>query len=81
MNNRDLRTFEVSLDVSRRMAKHIPQGIIAVAESGIRTRDEIEELRSAGYRGFVVGEGLLRAESPGAALAALVSGHGKRRAS
>jgi len=74
VNNRDLRTFEVSLDISMNLARLLPKDIPAVAESGIRTTDDIRRLLSAGYRGFLVGEQLMRADSPGAALEKLRSG-------
>jgi indole-3-glycerol phosphate synthase len=72
VNNRDLRTFEVSLDVSLNLAKKLPKGILAVSESGIRTGADLQRLRDAGYRGFLIGEHLMRAESPGKALAELI---------
>lgn len=72
VNNRDLRTFEVSLDVSLNLAKRIPRNVVAVAESGIRTADDIRKLSAAGFRGFLVGETLMRAENPGAALSQLI---------
>ncbi len=72
VNNRDLRTFEVSLDVSLRLAERLPKEFLAVAESGIRTADDIRRLAGAGYRGFLVGEQLAHARSPGAALKALL---------
>ena len=68
MNNRDLRTFEVSLDVALRLAKHIPSGVVAVAESGIRSRADVVRLQEAGYRGFLVGEHLMKSADPAAAL-------------
>jgi indole-3-glycerol phosphate synthase len=74
VNNRDLRSFEVSLDVSLNMARRIPSGIPAVAESGIRTADDVRRLTEAGYQGFLVGEQFMRAPSPGAALRELRSG-------
>jgi indole-3-glycerol phosphate synthase len=73
VNNRDLRTFQVSLDVSLNLARMIPKGILTVAESGIRTADDIRKLMDAGYRGFLVGEQLMRSPSPGAALAQLMN--------
>jgi indole-3-glycerol phosphate synthase len=73
VNNRDLRTFEVSLDVALNLAKMMPKGVLAVAESGIRTADDVRRLSDAGYRGFLVGESLMRSPSPGAALAKLLS--------
>jgi len=72
VNNRDLRSFEVSLDVSLNLARMIPKDVLAVAESGIRTAEDVRRLSDAGYRGFLVGESLMRAPSPGAALAQLL---------
>jgi indole-3-glycerol phosphate synthase len=69
VNNRDLRTFQVSLDVSLDLARIIPKDVLAVAESGIRTADDLHRLSDAGYRGFLIGEQLMRSPSPGAALA------------
>jgi indole-3-glycerol phosphate synthase len=74
VNNRDLRTFEVSLDVSLDLAPHIPARVPAVAESGIQSAGDIRRLYEAGYQGFLVGEQLLRAPSPGDALGELRSG-------
>jgi indole-3-glycerol phosphate synthase len=74
VNNRDLRTFEVSIEVSMNLARQLPKNVLAVAESGIRTADDIKKLSGAGYRGFLVGERLMYAASPGAALAELLKG-------
>jgi indole-3-glycerol phosphate synthase len=73
VNNRDLRTFKVSLEVSLKLGQRIPKNVVAVAESGIRTAEDIRRLSEAGFRGFLVGEHLMRSPSPGAALAALLS--------
>ena len=73
VNSRDLRTFEVSLDVCFRLAPLLPKTVIAVAESGIRSAEDIHKLMSAGYRGFLIGEQFMRASSPGAALAEILS--------
>jgi indole-3-glycerol phosphate synthase len=73
VNNRDLRTFEVSLGVSVALAPMLPKEVLAVAESGIRTADDIKLLSDAGYRAFLVGESLMRAASPGDALSKLLS--------
>lgn len=73
VNNRDLRTFKVSLDVSLDLAQRLPADMPAVAESGIKTADDIRRLSKAGYKGFLVGEQLMRASSPGAALRKLRS--------
>ncbi len=68
VNNRDLRTFEVSLDVSRRLAVLAPPGAVLVSESGIRSSRDIEELRQHGYSAFLVGETLMRGADPKTAL-------------
>jgi len=73
VNNRDLRTFRVSLDVSLALAGRIPKEAVAVCESGIRSAEDIRRLMDAGYRGFLVGENLMRAPSPGSALSDLLS--------
>ncbi len=60
VNNRNLKSFEVSLDVSRELIKHSPKGAMMIAESGLRTSKEINELHTLGYDGFLVGETLMR---------------------
>lgn len=60
VNNRDLRDFSVSLATSERLAASIPEGVTRVAESGIRSVDDVRRLRAAGYHAFLVGESLLR---------------------
>jgi len=72
VNNRDLATFEVSLETSLRLAEFIPDGIVRVSESGIQDAADIATLRAAGYTGFLVGEHLMKAEDPAAALRLLV---------
>jgi indole-3-glycerol phosphate synthase len=73
VNNRDLTTFEVSLDVSLRLAEHIPPGAIAVSESGIHSARDIARLREAGYAAFLVGERLMKSGDPAAALRELAA--------
>lgn len=60
INNRDLHTFKVSLDVSRELIKHAPKDTMIITESGISTKDEILELRKLGFAGFLIGETLMR---------------------
>ncbi|HEV2764398.1 MAG TPA: indole-3-glycerol phosphate synthase TrpC [Pyrinomonadaceae bacterium] len=72
VNNRDLRSFEVSLEVSRRLAAHAAPGALLVSESGLRDGADLRDLRAHGYRGFLVGETLMRAERPDEALRALL---------
>lgn len=72
VNNRDLTTFQVDLKTSLRLGPLAPEGAILVSESGISTRSDLEILKSAGFRAFLVGEHLLRAENPGDALKSLI---------
>ena len=60
VNNRNLKTFEVSLDTSKQLAELIPDDRLSISESGISDQDEISELAEMGYRGFLIGESLLR---------------------
>ncbi|CAK0773730.1 Indole-3-glycerol phosphate synthase [Gammaproteobacteria bacterium] len=71
INNRDLRTFQVDLSVTLGLLKEIPADRRVVTESGILEREAVKTLRQAGVQAFLVGEALMRAEDPGAALAAL----------
>ena len=73
VNNRDLRTFEVSLETSIRLAAAIPGHIIKVSESGIFTRNDIQRLMNAGYNAFLVGEHLVKSGDATRALQELVA--------
>jgi indole-3-glycerol phosphate synthase len=68
INNRNLRTFETSLDTTLGMLDALPDDRIVVTESGILTRADVERMRSNGVHTFLVGEAFMRAEDPGAAL-------------
>src|SRR5690349_9844298 len=68
VNNRDLRTFEVSLDTSLRLAREAPAEALLISESGLKSSDDLQRLHDAGYRGFLIGETLMRADDPTAAL-------------
>lgn len=68
VNNRDLRTFRVSLETSLELAPLAPAAAILVSESGIRDHADIQRLTEAGFHAFLVGETLMRAERPGEAL-------------
>ncbi|HWF45845.1 MAG TPA: indole-3-glycerol phosphate synthase TrpC [Bryobacteraceae bacterium] len=68
VNNRNLGTFEVTLETSLRLSERMPGEALLVSESGIRTRNDIDLLRGAGYHAFLVGESLMRAADPAAAL-------------
>jgi indole-3-glycerol phosphate synthase len=72
VNNRDLTTFEVTLDTSVELARHMPPGVLLVSESGIHGPDDIARLRAAGYTAFLVGEHLMKSGDPEAALKRLV---------
>ena len=72
VNNRNLSTFEVSLETSLRLIERLPAGAVRVAESGIHTAEDLERLRTAGFDAFLVGESLMRQDDPGAGLHALV---------
>ncbi len=76
VNNRNLRTMDVSLQTSVDLAPRFPPGVVRVAESGIRTADDLRMLQDAGYHGFLIGEGLMRHADPGRALAALLGASG-----
>jgi indole-3-glycerol phosphate synthase len=71
INNRDLRTFEVSLDTSLRLAGLVPHGTVLVAESGIADRSDVERLAAAGIDAVLVGESLLRQAEVAVAVSAL----------
>jgi indole-3-glycerol phosphate synthase len=64
VNNRNLKTFEVSLDVSRKLISKIPKGIGAVSESGIENPATIKELKNLGYSGFLIGQSFMQTKSP-----------------
>lgn len=71
INNRNLKTFEVSLDTTLTLMKDIPADRLLVCESGIHTRDDVLRLGAAGVNAFLVGEAFMRVSEPGEALAAL----------
>jgi indole-3-glycerol phosphate synthase len=71
VNNRNLRSFEVSLDTTLELMGHLPADKLLVTESGIATRDDVSRLREAGVHAFLVGEAFMRAAEPGEALAEL----------
>jgi len=72
VNTRDLRTFKVDLETVFELASRFPAGVVKVAESGIHSASDITRLQAAGYHAFLVGESLMRAESPWDALRALL---------
>jgi indole-3-glycerol phosphate synthase len=73
VNNRNLRTFKVDTQTTLRLAELIPKNVVAVAESGIEKGADVARLRASGYQAFLIGESLMKAESPGAALRTLLA--------
>ncbi|MDR1463568.1 MAG: indole-3-glycerol phosphate synthase TrpC, partial [Azoarcus sp.] len=71
INNRNLRTFEVSLANTIGLLPQLPENRIAISESGILAREDVDTLRAAGVHAFLVGEAFMRAEEPGKALSEL----------
>jgi indole-3-glycerol phosphate synthase len=71
VNNRNLKSFEVSLDTTLTLRSHVPADRILVTESGIQTREEVLRMGAAGINAFLVGEAFMRASDPGEALAEL----------
>jgi len=71
INNRNLRTFEVSLDTTLDLLAAIPDDRLVVTESGIHSREDVRRMRERGVHGFLVGEAFMRADDPGAKLAEL----------
>jgi len=68
INNRDLRTFNVSLETTERLLSDVPDGTTVVTESGIMSPSDVMRMRSRGVNAFLVGEAFMRADDPGAAL-------------
>ncbi len=76
VNNRNLGTFEVRLETSFELVKRLPSTVVRVAESGIKTPEDLARLRAAGFDAFLIGESLMRQPDPGTALAAMLAGAG-----
>lgn len=72
VNNRDLRTFETDLATTERLGKQVPPDVLLVAESGIRSAADVDRMLRAGARALLIGESLMRAPDPGAALRELL---------
>jgi len=64
INNRDLRTFEVNIDRSLKMAEKIPRGMVKIAESGINKVEDILQFRKYGFKGFLIGERFMKEQNP-----------------
>jgi len=73
VNSRDLRTFQVDLKTAFRLAELMPKDVLRTAESGIQSGADVIRLRAAGYHAFLIGESLMKAQSPGEALRRLLA--------
>jgi indole-3-glycerol phosphate synthase len=74
VNARDLTTFELDRELAVRMSARIPEGVVRVAESGVRHRDDVARLAAAGYDAVLVGEHLVTSTDPASATASLLEG-------
>jgi indole-3-glycerol phosphate synthase len=72
VNNRNLHTFDVSLDVSFQLRKEAPVEALLVSESGLKTGSDLKRLREVGYNGFLIGEALVASEDPEVALRRMI---------
>ncbi len=66
VNNRNLKTFEVSIETSKSLSDQIPDDFVKVSESGISNIEAIKDLKQYGYKGFLIGENFMKTENPGA---------------
>jgi indole-3-glycerol phosphate synthase len=73
INNRDLHTFETSLDTTRKLSKFVPPERMIVSESGLSTPEDLSDMARYGARAFLIGEVLMRAEDVAAATRALLA--------
>jgi indole-3-glycerol phosphate synthase len=80
VNNRNLHTLEVSVETSFELIDAIPDGSVAVSESGLRSAEDLRKLRAAGFDAFLIGESLMREADPGAALRRLIGPSSDRAA-
>jgi len=80
VNNRDLRTFQTSLETSERLIAEAPRDRLMISESGLQNPKSLRHLRVLGFRGFLIGEALMRAPDPEAALRDLIAAVEDRQA-
>tara|TARA_B110000238_G_scaffold48065_1_gene52257 strand:- start:378 stop:1166 length:789 start_codon:yes stop_codon:yes gene_type:complete len=73
VNNRNLKTFEVNLEISKTLSALIPDEFVKISESGIRSVADIKSLQPYGYKGFLIGENFMKTENPGAAAADFIN--------
>jgi indole-3-glycerol phosphate synthase len=80
VNNRDLRTFQTSLETSERLIAEAPRDRIMISESGLQDPKSLRRLRALGFRGFLIGEALMRTPNPEATLRDFIDAVGDRQA-
>ena len=73
INNRNLKTFEVSLKTSKELIKQIPDEFVKVSESGISSIEAIKELKPHGFEGFLIGENFMKTDNPGESAKTFIS--------
>ncbi|MDT0555984.1 indole-3-glycerol phosphate synthase TrpC [Patiriisocius hiemis] len=73
VNNRNLKTFEVSIEISKQLALKIPDDYVKVSESGISSIAAIQELKKYGYKGFLIGENFMKTDNPGEAASKFIN--------
>lgn len=73
INNRNLKTFETNLDVTRRLSKHVPEDRMIIGESGLNTSDDLADMARYGVRNFLIGESLMRQDDVATATRSLLS--------
>ena len=73
VNNRNLKTFEVSLETSKQLSELIPNDFVKVSESGISSVEAIRELQPYGYKGFLIGENFMKTDNPGQSAKAFIN--------
>lgn len=75
VNNRNLKTFEVDIDTSRRLAEKIPNEFVKISESGLSQLSTLQELRTLGYQGFLMGENFMKTADPAFACQQFIAGN------
>jgi indole-3-glycerol phosphate synthase len=78
VNNRNLKTFEVSLDFSKQLAAQIPDDFVKISESGISSNEAVNELKPYGYKGFLIGENFMKTDNAGKAAKEFISSLDKK---
>jgi indole-3-glycerol phosphate synthase len=73
VNNRNLKTFEVSTDISKKLSEKIPDDFVKVSESGISSVEAIKDLKKYGYQGFLIGENFMKTDNPGQSAADFIA--------